>query len=82
MFVTGARNSQTIAMHPHVHLNRDQETVKIPGAKGHDDRGLPISREVFAERAALPLKYPRTWAREDKNLRLVGHADRGGPRKA
>jgi integrase len=82
MFVTGSRISQAIDMHPHIHLDRDQEKVKIPGAKGHDDRWLPIQREVFAELAALPPKHPRTWARKDENLRLFGYADRGGPRKA
>jgi len=81
MFVTGARISQAIAMHPQKHCKLDQSKICIPGAKGHDDRWLEIPAELVAELRALPQLYPRGADRKPKNLRLFGFADRSSPRK-
>ncbi|WP_430386636.1 tyrosine-type recombinase/integrase [Blastomonas fulva] len=81
MFVTGARISQAVSMHPHKHINKAKGMICIPGAKGHGDRWLRVPDEILAELAALPEVYPRDWPRKPENLRLFGYADRGGPRK-
>jgi integrase len=81
MFVTGARISQAIAMHPHKHFRPSKGQLCIPGAKGHDDRWLEIPAELVADLAALPPLYPRGAARKPANLRLFGFADRSSPRK-
>lgn len=81
MFVTGARISQAVAMHPHKHCRLDAGQICIPGAKGHDDRWLDIPVEMVAELRALPVLYPRGTARKPENLRLFGFADRSSPRK-
>lgn len=81
MFVTGARISQAIAMHPTLHCRLDDGKICIPGAKGHDDRWLDIPAELVAELRALPVKWPRGTARRPENLRLFGFADRSSPRK-
>jgi integrase len=81
MFVTGARISQAVSMHPRKHINKAKGMVCIPGAKGHGDRWLRVPDEVMAELTALPEIYPRDWPRKPENLRLFGYADRGGPRK-
>lgn len=81
MFVTGARISQAVAMHPVDHCDLDNGRICIPGAKGHDDRWLEIPPELVAELKALPLQYPRGAERVERNLRLFGFADRSSPRK-
>lgn len=81
MFVTGARISQAVAMHPKHHCKLDEGLICIPAAKGHEDRWLEIPAELVAELKALPVLYPRGAKREDKNLRLFGFADRSSPRK-
>ncbi|HEX8418551.1 MAG TPA: site-specific integrase [Sphingomonas sp.] len=82
MFVTGARISQAIAMHPDRHLLLDEGKVIIPGAKGHEDRTLTIPPELVAELKDLPVYYPRGWDRRYKdNRRLFGYASKDGPRK-
>ncbi|MCW2405293.1 integrase [Sphingobium sp. B1D7B] len=81
MFVTGARISQAIAMHPDKHCRFDENQICIPGAKGHDDRWLEVPAELVAELASLPRRYPRGAARKPENLRLFGFADRSSPRK-
>lgn len=80
MFVTGARISQAVAMHPKDHCNLDEGKICIPGAKGHDDRWLDIPAELVAELRALPVKWPRGAARKPENLGLFGFADRSSPR--
>lgn len=82
MFVTGARISQAIAMHPGRHCDLQNGKICIPGAKGHGDRWLSIPPELVAELANLPPLYPRGVERKKKNLRLFGYADRSSPRKA
>lgn len=82
MFVTGARISQAIAMHPKGHCDLQNARICIPGAKGHDDRWLDIPTELVVELANLPPLYPRGVERKRKNLRLFGYADRSSPRKA
>jgi integrase len=82
MFVTGARISQAIAMHPKDHCDLQNGRICIPGAKGHDDRWLDIPVELVVELANLPPLYPRGAERKRKNLRLFGYADRSSPRKA
>lgn len=82
MFVTGARISQAIAMHPKTHCDLQAARICIPGAKGHDDRWLDIPTELVVELANLPPLYPRGVERKRKNLRLFGYADRSSPRKA
>jgi integrase len=81
MFVTGARISQAIEMHPGKHCDLQNGRICIPGAKGHDDRWLDIPPELVTELANLPPLYPRGWARKKENLRLFGFADRSSPRK-
>jgi integrase len=73
---------QTIAVHPLHNIDREKGLIRIPGAKGHEDRWLRVPDEVFVELAELPMRYPRGWPRDAANLRLFGYADRGGPRKA
>jgi integrase len=82
MFVTGARISQAIAMHPKRHADLQAGRICIPGAKGHDDRWLDIPVELVVELANLPPLYPRGAERKRANLRLFGYADRSSPRKA
>lgn len=82
MFVTGARISQVIAMHPEHHCDLENGRICIPAAKGHDDRWLHIPHELVQELAALPLLYPRGVERISQNARLFGYADRSSPRKA
>jgi hypothetical protein len=81
MFVTGARISQTCAMHPGHHLKLQEGKLCVPGAKGLGDRWLDIPPELVVDIANLPPLYPRGWKREQKNLRVFGFADRSGPRK-
>jgi len=81
MFVTGARISQSVMMHPERHFNPDEGLLCIPGAKGHDDRWLPIPSELVEELKALNKFYPRGIERKDENRRLFGFADRSSPRK-
>lgn len=81
MFVTGARISQCIAMHPTKHFKPAEGKLCIPGAKGHADRWLEIPSELVAELKALPPLYPRGADRKASNLRLFGFADRSSPRK-
>lgn len=81
MFITGARISQAIAMHPGKHCDLQNGRICVPGAKGHDDRWLDIPPELVAELANLPPLYPRGWERKPENLRLFGFADRSSPRK-
>lgn len=81
MFVTGARISQAVAMHPKHHCDLQHGRICIPGAKGHDDRWLDIPTELVVELANLPLLYPRGWARKRRNARLFGFAERSSPRK-
>lgn len=82
MFVTGARISQAIAMHPARHLDLPNCRICIPGAKGHGDRWLTIPAELVVELANLPLLYPRGIERKPENARVFGYADRSSPRKA
>lgn len=82
MFVTGARISQAIAMHPAKHLDLQNARICIPGAKGHDDRWLDIPTELVVELANLPVLYPRGEERKPKNARVFGYKDRSSPRKA
>lgn len=81
MFTTGARISQAIEMHPHTHIDKENGLVCIPGAKGHDDRWLKLPEKVMDVLTALPLLYPRGYARKPEHLRLFGYAGRGGPIK-
>lgn len=81
MFTTGARITQAIKMHPHKHIDKENGMVCIPGAKGHDDRWLKLPEEVMDVLTALPLLYPRGYARKPQYLRLFGYAGRGGPIK-
>jgi len=81
MFMTGARISQAVSMHPDKHLKLDESQVCIPAAKGHDDRWLSIPEELVEELAALPRLYPRGYDRKAENLRVFGFADRSSPRK-
>jgi integrase len=80
MFMTGARISQAVAMHPDRHLRLDQNMVCIPAAKGHDDLDHG-STGLVRELASLPRLYPRGFARTQDNLRVFGFADRSSPRK-
>lgn len=82
MFVTGARISQAIEMHPKKHLDLQNSRICIPGAKGHDDRWLTIPTELVVELANLPVLYPRGVERKPANARVFGYADRSSPRKA
>jgi len=81
MFITGARISQAVAMHPSRHLDLPNCRICIPGAKGHADRWLDIPPELVADLANLPVRYPRGWEKKPENLRVFGYADRNGPRK-
>ncbi|MDG2513498.1 integrase [Sphingobium yanoikuyae] len=81
MFVTGARISQVVAMHPKDHCRLDEGMICIPAAKGHDDRWLSIPAELVDELRALPLMYIRRTKRIPANLRLFGFAGRSGPIK-
>lgn len=81
MFCTGARISQAVAMHPTDHCKLDEGQICIPGAKGHDDRWLPIPAELVEELRALPVLWPRGMKRTEENKRLFGFADRSSPRK-
>jgi integrase len=80
MFMTGARISQAVAMHPDRHLRLDQNMVCIPAAKGHDDRWITVPQDL-EELASLPRLYPRGFERIQDNLRVFGFADRSSPRK-
>lgn len=82
MFLTGARISQAIAMHPKKHCDLENGRLCIPAAKGHDDRWLNIPKELAEELMALPTLYPRGVERNPKNARLFGFADRSSPRKS
>ncbi|MBA3053611.1 MAG: tyrosine-type recombinase/integrase [Sphingomonadales bacterium] len=81
MFMTGARISQAVAMHPGKHLDLQHGRACIPAAKGHDDRWIAIPPELVTELANLPPLYPRGMDRKQDNLRLFGFADRSSPRK-
>lgn len=81
MFVTGARISQSVAMHPEDHFKPDEGLLCIPGAKGHEDRWLVIPPELVEELKALTKFYPRGVERKPENRRLFGFADRSSPRK-
>lgn len=81
MFVTGARISQAVAMHPDHHCDLDGGRICIPGAKGHDDRWLEIPAELVIELRALTQFYPRGVEQKNENRRLFGFADRSSPRK-
>ena len=81
MFVTGARVSQSVAMHPCLNLDLPQARALIPAAKGHAARWVDLTPELVAELANLPLLYPRGVERKPKNARLFGFADRSSPRK-
>ena len=81
MFMTGARISQAVAMHPGKHLDLQNGRACIPAAKGHDDRWIDIPPELVAELANLPPLYPRGTDRKPQNLRVFGFADRSSPRK-
>lgn len=81
MFLTGARISQAIAMHPHRHFDLPSGRALIPAAKGHPDRWVDLSPQLAAELSTLPLLYPRGAERKPENLRLFGFADRSSPRK-
>lgn len=82
MFMTGARISQAIAMHPAEHLDLQNGRACIPGAKGTPDRWISIPPELVAELANLPTLYPRGLPRKPEYARLFGYADRSSPRKA
>lgn len=82
MFLTGARISQAIAMHPKDHLDLPNGRICIPGAKGHGDRWLSVPTELVVELANLPVLYPRGCPRKPKYARVFGYADRSSPRKA
>lgn len=81
MFMTGARISQAVAMHPKQHLKLEKNLVCIPAAKGHDDRWLTIPAELVTELRSLPRRYPRGYDQKPENLRVFGFADRSSPRK-
>lgn len=81
MYVTGARISQAIEMHPKDHLDLQKNLACIPGAKGHGDRWIQIPVELVVELANLTPRVPRGWKRQKNNLRVFGFADRSGPRK-
>lgn len=81
MFVTGARISQAIAMHPKLHLDLPGARVKIPGAKGVDDRWIDIPEELVVELANLTPRIPRGYPRKAANLRVFGYAGRDSIRK-
>ena len=81
MFVTGARISQAIAMHPKKHLKLDEAKICIPGAKGIDDRWITIPDFLVAKLKAIAPRVPRGWERKPANFRVFGFADRSGPRK-
>lgn len=81
MFMTGARISQALAMHPGKHLDLQNGRACVPGAKGHADRWLDIPPELVADLANLPKRWPRGWKRTLPNLRVFGFADRSSPRK-
>lgn len=81
MFVTGARVSQSVAMHPGLNLDLPKARALIPAAKGHAARWVDLTPELVAELANLPLLYPRGVERKPKNARLFGFADRSSPRK-
>lgn len=80
MFVTGARVGQSVAMKPD-HLNLDAGTATVPGAKGHDDRVVPLPPELIEELRALPAKPPRGYDRKPENMRVFGFATRFSPLK-
>lgn len=81
MFMTGARISQAVSMHPDRHLKLDEGMVCIPAAKGHDDRWINVPDELVKELRSLPRLYPRGVPHEPENLRVFGFADRSSPRK-
>lgn len=81
MFMTGARISQAVAMHPHHHLDLANGRLCIPPAKGHDERWITVAPELVEELSSLPPLYPRGVKRDPANLRLFGFADRSSPRK-
>ena len=81
MFVTGARISQAVAMHPGLNLDLPNARALIPAAKGHAARWVDLPSELVAELANLPVLYPRGAERKPANARLFGFADRSSPRK-
>lgn len=81
MYVTGARISQAIEMHPGRHLDLQNHLACIPGAKGQPDRWIKIPTELVVELANLPPLWPRGVKRVKRNMRLFGFADRSSPRK-
>jgi integrase len=81
MFMTGARISQAIAMHPVKHLDLPGRRALIPAAKGHQARWVDLAPELVAVLQALPPLYPRGVERTPANMRLFGFADRSSPRK-
>jgi integrase len=81
MFMTGARISQAVSMHPDRHLTLEQNMVCIRAAKGNDDRWITVPGELVRELASLPRLYPRGFDRAPDNLRVFGFADRSSPRK-
>ncbi len=82
MFVTGARVTQAVTMHPREHLDLPNARVKIPGAKGHDDRWVEIPMELVIELANLEPQVPRGLPQTPENLRVFGYARRDSFRKA
>ena len=82
MFVTGARVTQATTMHPKEHLDLPNARVKIPGAKGHDDRWVEIPVELVVELANLVPQVPRGFDDKPENLRVFGYARRDSFRKS
>lgn len=81
MFVTGARVTQAVSMRPGEHLDLQNGRVKIPGAKGHDDRWVQIPIELVVELANLSPQVPRGFSEISENLRVFGYARRDSFRK-
>lgn len=81
MFMTGARISQAVAMHPDKHLDLANGRICIPPAKGHAERWVDIAPELITELTNLPPLYPRGKLHRPENLKVFGFADRSSPRK-
>ncbi len=81
MFATGARIGQSVRMHPDHHLDLQNHSVCVPGAKGSADRWITVPVEVVVELANIKYKIPRGWERKKENRRVFGWASKDGPIK-
>lgn len=81
MFLTGARITQAIKMHPEKHLKLELGKAHVPAAKGFKERTVDLHPLLLEDLKALEPSYPRRADRKPENLRVFGFADRSSPRK-